>query len=203
MSLQPIHYFVSDLLQTKFDVDQVTAGSYFGAISVVSGMSLPFVGMFVDKFGHLSTLMIFANILGLASNLIWVFMSNDCLHTEAGCSSQVAVAIFLMGIANGFFVGTAWNAMAYVVPRNKVGTAYGTAGSVLGLMNSIGPVLLGWIHDKTMDVGYGYYYVTVFASWLSTVAVLSAMLLYVVDIKKNEARLRINVKQRRALNRRT
>ena len=184
---------MSDLLQTKFNVDQVTAGSYFGAISVVSGISLPLVGLFVDKFGHISTIMVVANLLGLISNLMWVFLSNDCLQTESGCKSIVAVPIILMGIANGFFVGTAWNAMVYVVPRAKVGTAYGTAGSILGLMNSMGPVFLGWLHDHTKDVGFGYYYVNVVASWLSTFAVASAMFLYWYDLTKNEARLRINV----------
>ena len=51
MSNMSFNIFVSDLLQTKFQISSVEAGSYFGSVYFIAAIMLPVLGYVVDKFG--------------------------------------------------------------------------------------------------------------------------------------------------------
>lgn len=53
LSNDSIIIFVSDLLQVKFRLDQVTAGALLAMIALISGLIMPIIGWFIDSYGYM------------------------------------------------------------------------------------------------------------------------------------------------------
>jgi hypothetical membrane protein len=51
MGSLPLNAFASDMLQVNYAMSSEEAGTGFGQIYAVSGITLILVGIFVDKFG--------------------------------------------------------------------------------------------------------------------------------------------------------
>jgi len=71
---------LSDMLQVKFGIGEVTAGIYFGAISAVGGFSLLFVGIIADKYGKLGLIMVIASIFVFLSHIYWFFLTGEACN---------------------------------------------------------------------------------------------------------------------------
>lgn len=112
-SCTPINMFTSDMLQTKFNIASVRAGQLQGGINLIAGMFLPLIGLFVDRYGHLTLCMALAGVLNFIANFIWVVLPNDCATSVNNCTSLVALPATLMGLSYGIFAGTAWNSLVY------------------------------------------------------------------------------------------
>lgn len=80
---------------------------------MVAGLLLPIVGLYCDRYGHLTLIMVIASFFNLAANFYWVYLPNTCATEENACIISVFVPIFMMGCSYGFFAGTAWNALVY------------------------------------------------------------------------------------------
>ena len=71
-----INAFTPHLLQSKFNLSSVEAGSCYGYMSIVAGIWLVLTGLFADSHGHLGLLTVFGTACALAGNLWWVLQSN-------------------------------------------------------------------------------------------------------------------------------
>ena len=121
----PILFFVNRMLQVKYGIDFMVAGSLFGLIHLTAAAILPTVGNLVDTNGGISITMVIGSIIGLLTNLLWLLLpTQECLPNHT-CLDLVIFPIILSGIAYGLFAGTCWNGIFYLVERSKIGSALG------------------------------------------------------------------------------
>ena len=78
-SIEPLIAFTSDMLQARFNLSSVDAGSCYGYLYLISGVWLVLTGMFGDAQGHLGVMQMFGAACALGANLWWVLHSNSCI----------------------------------------------------------------------------------------------------------------------------
>ena len=191
----PINTFTSDILQQKYGISAIQAGEYFGSVYLIAGLVLPLVGFLVDRCGRMALCMCCAALSCLLANLMWIFLPNECADSDT-CHGIVFIPIVMMGCSYGFFAGSAWNAIVYLVEKNKVGTALGICSSIMNLGIAIVPPMMGLIKDSSPDLDYGYYWVTRLSCVYASLGLGFCIWLYVYDLKYNGGILNMNVVQR-------
>jgi len=108
--------------------------------------------------------------------------------TAAGSpNSTMLLPIIGIGIAFSAYAAIIWPAVSLVVEEKANGTAYGFALSMQNLMLSIIPLVVGFVHDKTMDVSHGYYWTEIFLLVLSLVGIYVTWLIKKEDAKSGGA----------------
>jgi nitrate/nitrite transporter NarK len=191
----PINTFTSDILQKKYAINSIQAGEYFGSVYLIAGLVLPLCGFVVDRCGRLALCMCCATLLNMIANLMWILLPAECAQTDS-CHELVFVPIVLMGVSYGFFAGSGWNAVVYLVDKDKVGTALGLCSSFQNLGVAIVPPIMGLIKDYNPDKDFGYYWVTRFSFINATIGLGFGLWLFIHDLKYNEGILNMNVQTR-------
>ena len=117
-----------------------TAGGISSIIIFASMICAPFGGLFVDKFGKRASLMIIGSIILIPSHLVM------------GLTTIYPVApMITLGIAFILVPAAMWPAIPLVVPKDKVGTAFGLTTMIQNIGLALFPMLNGFLKDKTGD----------------------------------------------------
>lgn len=74
------------------------------------------------------------------------------------CYTEI-LPMVMIGIGYSIFAAALWAAIPYVVEARTVGTAFGITTAIQNIGMSFAPTLASKIHDKTIDVDFGYYWV--------------------------------------------
>ena len=82
---QNLFYFVTSMLNIKFGIDSITAGSLFGLIYLTCAVLLPFIGGYCDKYGGISLFMVMSALIGAASNILWLLIPYEECVQEGTC----------------------------------------------------------------------------------------------------------------------
>lgn len=78
-----------------------------------------------------------------------------------GCYIQI-FPIVMFGIGYSVFASTLWPSIPYVVQAKTVGTAFGITTAIQNIGMSFAPTIAGIIHDQTISLDSGYYWVISF-----------------------------------------
>ncbi|EGF82830.1 hypothetical protein BATDEDRAFT_23019 [Batrachochytrium dendrobatidis JAM81] len=103
---------------------------------IISAIGSPLSGIFIDNFGHRSTL--------LPISIIIIFIA----HTTLAYSTFTPIAAMtLMGIAYSFFASSLWPCVPFLVGQHQIATAYGFLTSALNISLFIFPLILAKIRS--------------------------------------------------------
>ncbi len=142
----PFQKFATELMTTKYSVDESLAGTFAGLPALGALLLTPVFGGMIDRRGKAASIM----MLG-AAMLIFV----HCIYALPFIhASWVAIALMIvLGIAFSLVPSAMWPSVAKIFPVKQLGTAY----SLIFFIQNIGlwgvPALIGYLLDRFCVTG--------------------------------------------------
>ncbi len=127
------------LLQMDFGMSAARGGFYASLASMSTMLFTPLFGLFVDKKGRRSLIMILGSLL--------LFPAHTLLGTT---NIHPIVPFVLMGISFSLVPAALWPAVPILVREKYLGTAYGIIGWIQNIGLSVFPWLAGKLVDRTV-----------------------------------------------------
>jgi MFS family permease len=132
----PFQTFAVDFFQQAHGVSRQTGGFLSSMLTVFAMFGTPLFGLLVDRVGKRTLFMMAGSLM-----LIPVYLLMAYTHVS------LYLPMAVMGIAFSLIPAVMWPSVAYLVPEEKLGTAYG----LMTLIQNIGLAgfnfLIGWAND--------------------------------------------------------
>ncbi len=135
----PFRSFAIKFFMDARGVSRETAGALNSVLPLSAMFATPLFGLLADKIGHRALLM----ALGSAT-LIPVYL----LMAYTGV--PLWMVIVLMGVAFSLIPAVMWPAVAYLVPEQRLGTAY----ALMTLVQQVGLAGMNWLIGWTNDASH-------------------------------------------------
>ncbi|XP_062608351.1 major facilitator superfamily domain-containing protein 1-like [Saccostrea cucullata] len=168
--------------EMKWGFDPSLANNVNSLVYIISAVASPVFGFLIDRTGK---------------NIFWVILGTVC---TIGCHALLAftflnpyVAMSCMGLAYSILASALWPITAQIVKSTQLGTAYGIMQAIQNLGLAVIAIVAGAIVDSK-----GYLILEVFFLACLCVALIAAVLLYLVDASKG-GKLNLSAKERRKL----
>uniref|UniRef100_A0A0B7AKB9 Lysosomal dipeptide transporter MFSD1 n=1 Tax=Arion vulgaris TaxID=1028688 RepID=A0A0B7AKB9_9EUPU len=166
-------------LEMKFGLSPSSAHAANGLVYIISAVASPVFGFLIDRLGR----NVFWVILGIILTL-------GCHMTLAFSFINPFVPMVIMGLSYSVLASALWPMVSLIIPAQQLGTAYGIMQAIQNLGLAVISLVSGILVDQN-----GYLILEVFfMSWLC-VALISSVLLYLVDASKG-GKLNLSAKLR-------
>ena len=109
MSIMPYIQVASDLLQTKYHFDKITAGYLFGVPYIISAVSSPLLGYAIDRVGMR------ARLICLSSCILILAYSTSMYMPECYRCYNEMYPLVLTGIGYSIYAAAIWGSIPYLV----------------------------------------------------------------------------------------
>jgi len=129
--------FLSQVFNNFFHMFS-TAGGVTSIIIFASMICAPFAGHLVDKIGRRASLMVIGSLILIPSHLL---MGLTTVYP--------AYPMITLGMAFVLVPAALWPAIPLVVPKERVGTAFGLMTMIQNVGLGLFPFLNGWLRDTT------------------------------------------------------
>ncbi|XP_066456533.1 major facilitator superfamily domain-containing protein 1 isoform X2 [Eleutherodactylus coqui] len=149
----------------KFQFSPLQAGAINSVVYIISAPLSPVFGFMVDRLGKNIIWVMCAVVTTLAAHLMLAFTLWNPW-----------IAMSLLGISYSLLACALWPMVAFVVPENQLGTAYGFMQSIQNLGLAIISILAGVILDSR-----GYLFLEVFFSACICMSIIAVVMLYFVN----------------------
>ncbi len=146
-----------------------TAGGISSIIIFASMVAAPFAGHLVDKIGKRATLMIVGSLLMIPAHL-----SMGLTHIYP------AYPMIVLGLAFVLVPAAMWPSIPLIVPKERVGTAFG----LMTTIQNIGLALFPFLNGKLRDLTHSYTASMVMFASLGVFGLIFAILLKRADEKE-------------------
>lgn len=176
----PFQKFASELMITKYGIDENVAGFFAGLPALGALILTPVFGGMVDKRGKAASIMMFG-----AAMLIFVHFVY-ALPFVTG--SYVAIILMIvLGIAFSLVPSAMWPSVAKIFPAHQLGTAY----ALIFFIQNIGlwgiPTLIGFVLDNycitgKTEAGTNIYDYTLPMTIFTGLAVLSLLVAFALKV---------------------
>ena len=142
----PFQKFASELMITKYGIDENVAGFFAGLPALGALILTPVFGGMIDKRGKAASIMMFGAAMLIFVHFIYA------LPFITG--SYVAIAMMIiLGIAFSLVPSAMWPSVAKIFPAHQLGTAY----ALIFFIQNIGlwgvPTLIGFVLDNYCITG--------------------------------------------------
>lgn len=135
----PFQTFAVKFFQDAHGVSRETGGFLSSMLTLFAMVGTPLFGLMVDRVGKRALFMMAGSLL-----LIPVYLLMAYTHVS------LYVPMAMMGIAFSLIPAVMWPSVAYLVPEEKLGTAYG----LMTLIQNVGLAgfnfLIGWANDHSL-----------------------------------------------------
>jgi MFS family permease len=132
----PFQTFAVKFFIEAHGVSREMGGFLSSMLTLFAMFGTPAFGWVVDRVGRRALLMMFGSLL-----LIPVYLLMAYTHVS------LYVPMAMMGIAFSLIPAVMWPSVAYVVPENKLGTAYGLMTMIQNIGLTAFNLLIGWAND--------------------------------------------------------
>ena len=171
-TLIPFNSIHSALLQYKWYFgDPETSARVMGIPDTISALLTPFLGLFVDYYGHRIKIIIICCLLTISCHLFFAF-------APVGLPIGPIPALVALGIAYAMVL-TLWSSIPLIVPPNLTATAFGISTSTLNFSLTVFPLIVAFL--MTSDATF--FSVELFFVSCGLVAAIVSCLLLRVDMK--------------------
>lgn len=99
----------------------------------------------------------------------------------------ICSAFLLYGVSNALFLTSYWPCIKLVVPSGLTATAYGLNFCLQAVLMMSGPLLTGYVIDKTKENSGGYYGSSLVFLLVSVVSAVIGLIVLVKDLKGERA----------------
>lgn len=142
----PFQKFASELMITKYGIDENVAGFFAGLPALGALILTPVFGGMVDKRGKAASIMMFGAAMLIFVHLIYAL--------PFVTSSFIAIVMMIiLGIAFSLVPSAMWPSVAKIFPTHQLGTAY----ALIFFIQNIGlwgvPTLIGFVLDNYCITG--------------------------------------------------
>ncbi|MGN1219022.1 MAG: MFS transporter [Phocaeicola sp.] len=142
----PFQKFASELMITKYGIDENVAGFFAGLPALGALILTPVFGGMVDKRGKAASIMMFGAAMLIFVHLIYAL--------PFVTSSFIAIVMMIiLGIAFSLVPSAMWPSVAKIFPSHQLGTAY----ALIFFIQNIGlwgvPTLIGFVLDNYCITG--------------------------------------------------
>jgi len=172
--------------QMKFGMSPSTASTLNSIVYIISAVMSPILGFMIDKSGR---------------NLLWVlaavFLTGLAHAMMAFTFITPWIAMSMMGVSYSMLASALWPMVSLVIEERQLGSAYGLMQSFQNLGLAVVAIIAGSLVDN-----YGYLILEVFFIDSLCIALMSTVLLLVVDSSRDGV-LNMTPKQRTELKRST
>ncbi|KAI8067052.1 major facilitator superfamily domain-containing protein [Gongronella butleri] len=158
----------SELVKMRFGYDNAHAAAVASVAQVVPIFLMPFLGLFVDRYGRRTWLM-------LGSGLTFTYALYALDYTQV--NPLVGMLSFSVSLALGPVALV--SSIPVILPLNLVGTAMGLVKSGTNVGASLFDMITGWLQDRDADKGYTG--VVLFFIGIGVLAMISALALMLLD----------------------
>ncbi len=138
----PFQAFAPDFLFNKFGMDLSQSGKIASILYWVTMIATPLIGLFVDKFGNSTKLMIYGSLTLSVVHL-----------TFALTNFYPVIPLIVLGISIALVPAAMWPSVAKIVPEKGIGSAYGLMFSVQNFGLFLFPILAGKLLDSSSTDG--------------------------------------------------
>ena len=142
----PFQKFATELMITKYGVDEDIAGTFAGLPALGALILTPVFGGMIDRKGKAASIMMLGSLMLICVHFIYAL---PFIH-----AAWVAIALMIvLGIAFSLVPSAMWPSVAKIFPVKQLGTAY----ALIFFIQNIGlwgvPALIGYILEKHCIVG--------------------------------------------------
>ncbi|TPX65495.1 hypothetical protein SpCBS45565_g05131 [Spizellomyces sp. 'palustris'] len=166
----PFFHICTDFFQQKwYPNDSQRAGMVMSIPDLVSAVGSPLCGLFIDRFGHRSTLLPISGVLVLITHAIL-------------CWTDITpiIPMSILGIAYSIFASALWTCVPYLVGNHQIATAYGLVAVALNLSLALFPLAVARIRNAHPET---FVEVEIFFMVLSFAAIILSLGLYAIDAR--------------------
>ncbi|MCD8236599.1 MAG: MFS transporter [Prevotellaceae bacterium] len=179
----PFQKFATELMVTKYSVDEDLAGTFAGLPALGALFLTPLFGGMIDKKGKAASIMMLGAAMLIGVHLVY---SLPFIH-----SPFIAIGLMIiLGIAFSLVPSAMWPSVAKIFPVKQLGTAY----ALIFFIQNIGlwgiPALIGLVLEKYCIVGaegekniYDYTLPMIIFTGIACLSLLVAFLLKAADKK--------------------
>jgi len=146
---------LNKLLVTRFGFDVNLAGNIVMMYYLVSALAGPFVGFIVDNYCKKTQLMLVMTVTLFFTNFFFAFCEDGF---QGNPNYQIVFPLIGVTVFSSFYTILFWACMAAITDKRKIGLGTGMITCVSNLSQTILPLLLGAIHDRTIEVHFGYFW---------------------------------------------
>lgn len=168
--------------EMKWGFEPSLANNVNSLVYIISAVASPVFGFLIDRTGR---------------NVFWVILGTVC---TIGCHGLLAftflnpyVAMSCMGLAYSILASALWPIASQIVRNTQLGTAYGIMQAIQNLGLAVIAIVAGAIVDSS-----GYLILEVFFLACLCVALIAAVMLYLVDASRG-GKLNRSAKERKRL----
>ncbi|XP_078495475.1 lysosomal dipeptide transporter MFSD1 [Ciona intestinalis] len=165
--------------EEKFGFSPSSASAVNSIVYILSAPCSPVLGFLVDRLGY---------------NVFWVIIAVISTLSSHGLLAFTFlnpwVAMSIMGVSYSLLACALWPMVAFLVPQHQLATAYGFMQSIQNLGLAIISLASGSILDSS-----GYFVLEIFYCACICVALMAALLLYLVDLGRGSG-LNLSAKAR-------
>ena len=167
----------SNFFQKRFDYSTTESGMIISITYGIAAILCPVFGILVDRVGRRVILIIFAACCVASVHILFILTPD---------SHQPIYPIFYMvilGLGYSIYASVMWASIPYLVEPKTIGTAFGVTTAIQNLGLGVGPIVVGQIKVNT-NRDHGYFWVTFFFVIMGIVGIISAIMVYIDDMKK-------------------
>ncbi|CAF0745450.1 unnamed protein product [Didymodactylos carnosus] len=149
--------------ESKYNLSPQWANACNSLVYFMSAILSPLLGYIVDRTGR--------NIYWLIGSIMATILAHALL---AFVFIHPIVPLVIMGIAYSILAASLWPMVAFLVPKQLLGTAYGLMQAIQNLGLAVMNIFTGLILDS-----YGYFLLEIFFIVSLEIALLAAAFLYI------------------------
>jgi MFS family permease len=135
-AILPFRSFAIKFFIENHGMTREAAGAMNSMLPLAAMVATPIFGLVADRFGKRALMMAGASFLIMPVYLMMAY------HV-----TPLGVPIAMMGVAYSLIPAVMWPSVAYIVPQQRLGTAY----AVMTLVQQIGVAAMNWIIGRTND----------------------------------------------------
>ena len=135
-AILPFRSFAIKFFIESHGMTREAAGAMNSMLPLAAMVATPVFGLLADRFGKRALMMAGASFLIMPVYLMMAY------HV-----TPLGVPVAMMGVAYSLIPAVMWPSVAYIVPQQRLGTAY----AVMTLVQQIGVAAMNWIIGRTND----------------------------------------------------
>lgn len=142
------------------------AGEAMGLPFLICSITVPFIGVTVDKYGKRAYVMVTSAVVALFAFLLFIFFNP-------------IYGLILFGLSFSIFASVVWPAITLVVPIQFIGLALGLTTSMQNTSVSLLPLVVAYIFSATKS----YPQTLLFFIFTSSLAIFISIVIFTMDRK--------------------
>jgi MFS family permease len=135
-AILPFRSFAIKFFIESHGMTREAAGAMNSMLPLAAMVATPIFGLLADRYGKRALMMAGASFLIMPVYLMMAY------HV-----TPLGVPVAMMGVAYSLIPAVMWPSVAYIVPQQRLGTAY----AVMTLVQQIGVAAMNWIIGRTND----------------------------------------------------